>query len=289
MMQGTFDNSLKLTRAVLRRDRLSITIWLVLLVAFSVFLAPGIDAMFPDEEARLTVAQIYDNPIMVSMMGPIYGVGSPDNLSAGAIYSGFMLLWVIIAVALMNIFFVVRHTRADEERGRAEVVRSLPVGRLANLNATMISSVIINATLALLTGAGIALTGVEGMGWGGSMLYGVVIGVSGLVFAAITALFCQLSASPSGASAYSGIALGVLYMVRALGDAQDNDVISCLSPLGLATRSQIYVNNYIWPALLLLLLAVAVSAIAYKLNTIRDLGQGFIAAKPGRANAPASL
>ncbi|MCL2518310.1 MAG: hypothetical protein FWF15_07095 [Oscillospiraceae bacterium] len=289
MFHGYFDTSLKLTRSILRRDRMTILIWIVILVAFSIVLAPGMDVMFPGEEARLTVAQIYDNPLMVSMMGPIYGLGDADIFGMGAMYSGFMLIWVIIAVALMNIFFVVRHTRADEERGRAEVVRSLPVGRIANLNATMISAVIINAVLAVLTGAGIAVTGVEGMGWGGSMLYGVVIGMSGLIFAAITALFCQLSSSSGGASAMSGLTLGIFYMIRAVGDAQGNDFIACLSPLGLATRSQIYVNNYIWPTLVLLLLTAVISAAAYKLNTIRDLGQGFIAAKPGRAKAPRSL
>ena len=289
MMHGYFDNTLKLARSILRRDRLTIIIWIVILAAFSIILAPGMDSMFPDAEARATVTQIYDNPIMVSMMGPIYGADTADGITSGAMYSGFMLLWVIIAVALMNIFFVVRHTRADEERGRAEVVRSLPVGRLANLNATMISALLINTALALLTGVGIALTGVEGMGWDGSMLYGVVLGASGLVFAAITALFCQLSFNSSGASAYSGITLGVFYMIRALGDAQGNDFIACLSPLGLAQHSQIYVRNYLWPTLVLLLIAVVISAIAYKLNTIRDLGQGFIAAKPGRANAPRSL
>ena len=289
MLHGNFDCSLKLARSILRRDRLSILAWVVILVASSTILAPGIDAMFPGEAARLTVAQIYDNPIMVSMMGPLYGIGGAGGFSAGAMYSGFMLIWVIIAVALMNIFFVVRHTRADEERGRAEVVRSLPVGRLANLNATMISAVLVNALLALLTGAGIALTGVEGMGWGGSMLYGTVVGAAGLAFAAIAALFCQLSSSPSGASAMSGIALGVFYMVRAAGDAADNDLIACLSPLGLATRSQVYVGNYIWPTLATLLAAAVVAAIAYRLNFIRDLGQGFIAAKPGRAEAARSL
>ena len=289
MSGGNFDNSLNLSKAILRRDRLTIIVWVVSLAVFSVLLAPGMNAMFPDEEARLTVAQVYDNPIMVSMMGPIYGIGDAGGFNAGAMYSGFMLIWVIIAAAFMNIFFVVRHTRADEERGRAEVVRSLPVGRLANLNATMISAVAVNAALALLTGVGIALTGVEGMGWGGSMLYGAALGAAGLVFAAIAALFCQLSASSSGAAAYSGIALGALYMIRAGGDAKGAEIVSCISPLGLAQRTQVYVNNYIWPVLVLLLTAAVFTAAAYWLNAIRDLGQGFIAAKPGRSEASKSL
>ena len=289
MGRGDFTRSLRLALSVLRRDRLAITLWIVVLAAFSILLAPGMDSMFPDAEARATVTRIYDNPIMVSMMGPVYGADAAGGITAGAMYSGFMLLWVVIAAALMNIFFVVRHTRADEERGRAEVVRSLPVGRLAIVNATMLSAFLLNAALALLTGVGIALTGIKGMDWGGSMLYGAVIGASGLVFAAVTALLCQLSPGAGGASGYSGMVLGLSYMVRALGDAQGNDLVACLSPLGLAQRSQIYVKNDTWPALALLLTAAVISAIAYKLNTMRDLGQGFIAAKPGRAHAPRGL
>ena len=285
MRHGYFETAVKLTRSIFRRDRLSIILWVVLLACFSAVLAPGIDSMFPDEAARLTLAQIYDNPIMVSMMGPIFGVGQAEGFSSGAMYSGLILLWVALAAAVMNIFFVVRHTRADEERGRAEVVRSLPVGRLAGLHAAMVSSVIVNAALALLTGVGIAAFGVPGMGLGGSVLYGAAIGATGLVYAAIAALFCQLSSSSSGASALSGIVLGISYLLRAAGDVRGSHFIACLSPLGLAQRSQVYVKNYVWPIITLLLLAAAISAAAYKLNTVRDLGQGFIAAKPGRAEA----
>jgi len=289
MKTGNFENSIKLMRSILKREKSYIIIWVVLLVLFSGILAPGINSMFPDEEARLTVAQIYDNPIMLSMMGPLYGMDSDSVFSAGALYSGLILIWVIIAAALMNIFFVVRNTRGDEERWRAEVIRSLPVGRLANLNATLLAALIMNAVLALLTGLGIAVMGVEGIGFGGSMLYGLVLGVSAMVFAAITAIFCQLSASSNGASALSGITLGIFYMVRGAGDSAGNEFLACLSPIGLAVRSQVYVNNYIWPSLVLILLTAIFVVLAFYLNSIRDLGQGFIAAKPGRAEAKKSL
>ena len=286
---GNFENSVKLMRSILKREKSYIIIWIVLLVLFSGILAPGINSMFPDEEARLTVAQIYDNPIMLSMMGPLYGMDSDSVFTAGALYSGLILIWVIIAAALMNIFFVVRNTRGDEERWRAEVVRSLPVGRLANLNATLLAALIMNVALALFTGLGIAVMGVEGIGFGGSMLYGLVLGISAMVFAAITAIFCQLSASSSGAAALSGITLGIFYMVRGAGDSAGNDFLACLSPIGLAVRSQVYVNNYIWPSLILVLLIAIFTTLAFYLNSIRDLGQGFIAAKPGRAEAKKSL
>ena len=286
MLYGNFNNTGGLAKLILRRERITSLIWIVLLTLFSVALAPAINTMFPDQEARNNFAVSFNNPMMVAMMGPVYGV---ENYTAGAMFSGMMLLWTAIAVGVMNIFFVVRHTRTDEERGRSEVVRSLPTGRLASINATMLSALMLNAALALFTGLGLAATGIESMGFGGSMLYGAALGAVGLVFAAIAALFSQLSSSSSGASLLSVILLGVSYMMRAAGDMQGNEMIACVSPLGLVQRSQAYVENNIWPTLLLLFIAVFISLIAYKLNSMRDLGQGFIAAKPGRAEASVGL
>ncbi|MCL2442275.1 MAG: hypothetical protein FWD13_02285 [Treponema sp.] len=285
-MQGNFEHSGVLVRFMLRRERVVSSVWIILLVMFSIILAPGITTMFPDQGVRDNFAVQLNNPIMVSMMGPIFGI---ENYSVGAMYGGMMLLWYVIAVAAMNIFLVVRHTRADEEGGRAEVVRSLPVGRLANIHATMITAVIINGILALLTGLGLAACGIESMGFWGSMLYGLASGVTGLIFAAITMLFCQLSSNASGAAGLSFLSIGIFYMVRAAGDLNGNEILSCLSPLGLVQRSQVYVENHIWPTLLLLLQTAGIMFAAYKLNSIRDLGQGFIAAKPGRKNASPAL
>jgi ABC-2 type transport system permease protein len=242
--------------------------------------------MFPDAAARNHFALSFDNPIMVAMMGPIYGI---DNYTPGAMYGGMMLLWFALTVAAMNIFFVVRHTRADEESGRSEVVRSLPTGRLANINATMIAALILNAVLALLIGLGLTVMGIESMDFAGSMVYGAASGVIGFLFAAITALFCQLSSSSSGASSMSFLTLGVFYMIRAAGDAQGSEFLACLSPLGLVQRSQVYVQNNLWPMVILLLEAVVIALIAYRLNSMRDIGQGFIAARPGRSSASPAL
>jgi ABC-2 type transport system permease protein len=270
---------------MLKRETIIGAVWILILVLFSAALAPGMSSMF-DVESRQTFAATFDNPVMIAMMGPVYGA---NNYTEGAMYSNMMLLWVIITVAVMNIFLVSRHTRADEEKGRAEVVRSLPVGRLANLNATMVTALIENVILGLLMGLGLAATGVQNMGFAGSMLFGAVICFSGLVFAAITALFCQLSSSKGGATGLSFLILGVFYMIRAAGDMQGNEIISCFSPLGLSQRSQVYVENHWWPIFILLVECLVISAIAYKLNSIRDLDQGFIPARPGKREASSFL
>jgi len=283
-MRGNFDNSLRIARLILRRERVISTLWIIFLLAFSLSLAPAMNDMFSGD-ARAALAESLKNPGMVAMMGPVFGA---DNYTAGAMYAGTMLLWILITVAIMNIFLIVRHTRADEESGRVEVVRSLPTGRLANLNAAMISAVIVNVILGLLMGLGLAATGVEGMSFDGSMLYGATVCAVGLVFAAITAVFCQLASTSRGAMSYSVFTLGVCYMMRAAGDL-NAEALSLISTLGLAQRVQVYVGNYWWPVFVLLAEAVALTVAAYALNAIRDMGQGFIPVRPGRKEASMAL
>jgi ABC-2 type transport system permease protein len=193
-----------------------------------------------DEGARRALAESLLNPAMVAMMGPVYGL---ENYTAGAMYSNAMMLWIFITVGIMNILLIVRHTRADEEKGRAEVVRSLPAGRMSILGAAMITAVIVNALMSLLFGFGIFLTGVESMGFAASMLSGLMVFLAGMVFAAVTALFSQLSASSAGAMGLSFLALGVFYILRAAGDL-NSELLACISPLGLAQRSQFFVENH---------------------------------------------
>jgi len=282
MFHGDFNNTGTIVKFIFRREKFITAAWILILVIFSMGVAPAMAGMFPDAASRNQFAAAFNNPIMVAMMGPIYGA---DNYTSGAMYGGLMLVWYGIAVAIMNIFFVVRHTRADEQMGRVEVVRSLPTGRLANLNATMISALIINLILGLLTGLGLAVLNVDTMDFAGSMVYGAATAAIGIVFASIAAVFSQLFSNAGSASGMSFASIGVFYMIRAAGDMQGNEIVSCISPLGLILRSQAYVENNIWPSLVLLLIAFVLSAIAYKLNSMRDLGQGFIAARPGRSAA----
>ncbi|MCL2020008.1 MAG: hypothetical protein FWG70_09655 [Oscillospiraceae bacterium] len=296
-MRENFAHTGRLVRFMLRRERIVSTIWIVSIVLFSVALAPGMAGLF-DADARQQFAEVYNNPVMVGMLGPIYGA---DNYTAGAMYGGMMLLWISLTAAIMNVFIVARHTRADEERWRAEVVRSLPVGRLANINAAMILALILNFILAVTLGLGVFAAQVESMDFISCMLYGMVTGAVGLVFAAITAVFCQLSSNTGSAMGLSFLSLGVCYMLRAAGDAsmmntsndgvnKSNEFLSYISPLGLAQRSKVFVENDFVPLIFLIITAILISLLAFKLNSVRDLGQGFIPARPGRKTAlPAML
>ena len=283
-MKGYFENSGRLARFILRRERVISVIWIVCLVLFSAFLATGMGSAF-DSASRQALAVTLSNPAMVAMMGPVYGI---DNYTVGAMYSNCLLLWVVIAVAIMNIFLVVRHTRGDEEKGRAEVARSLPTGRLSIINASMITALIVNAVLAVLTGLAVGAAGDSSMGFGGAMLYGLALFAAGMFFAAVTALFSQLSSNSRGAIGYSILIVVLLYMLRAAGDMR-SEALAMISPMGLILRSQVFVENKVFPSLIVIIEAVVVAAVAYKLNSIRDIEQGFISARPGRKEASSLL
>ena len=285
-MRGNFDNSLKLTKFLLRRERVISSVWILLLALVVSGLAVGMYSAVPaaDREALISM---FENPALVAMMGPNYSVGTD---SFGAMYTTLMLLWTALAVGLMNIFLVVRNTRADEEKGRFEVLRSLPVGRLANLNATFVTAVIVNTIIALVVGLGLFAFGDASMDLGGSMLWGASLGMIGLVFAAFAGLFSQLSSNSRGAMGYSFAVLGFFYLLRAPGDMNpDLEILSRISPLGLVLRTQTYAGNYWWPIWILLAITVAVAVVAYRLNHMRDIDQGIIPARPGPSEGSALL
>jgi len=274
-----------LSKFMLKRDRFQLLGWIVGLVFLCVVVAAAFNEMFGSPEELMGMVMTLDNPAMIAMLGPLYAP------TIAAVYSQNMMVFVAIAIAMMNVFMVARHTRADEEEGRLEVLRSLPIGRTTMLKATLLNSFLINVALALLIGIGLGVVGMEagvvGSGttdFNGAMVFGAVMGVTGLVFAAFTAFFAQLSANNRTVLSYAFASLGLLYLLRAVGD-MNAEILSIVSPLGIGFRTEAFVNNYWWPIWVMFGTAVLFSGVALHLNSIRDLGAGFIAEKPGRAHA----
>lgn len=279
-MKNNFNNTVRLVRFIIRRERVTSTLWIVILSLFSIVLAPMLVNMF-DAQAREALIETINNPAMIGMLGPIYGI---EDYTPGAMYFNMMVQWVMIAAAVMNILLIVRHTRNDEERGRADMVRSLPVGRLSNLAAVILTAAIMNLFVVLITGFGIAAMGVNSMNLGGSLLYSASIGTVGLFFAALTAVFSQLCTTSRGVTGLSLLSLGFLYLLRGAGDV-GREILSLISPLGLAQRTQAYVENHWLPIFILLAEVIIIALIAFVLNSYRDIRQGFIPEKPGRESA----
>jgi len=278
-----------LSKFMLKRDRFQLFAWIMGLVVLSVAVAVAYGEMFGSQEELMGMVMTLENPAMIAMLGPLY------DHSVAALYAQNMMVFTAIAVAIMNIFMVARHTRADEEEGRLEVLRSLPIGRMTTLKAVLMNAVLINFILALLIGLGLGFVGMEtamvGAGvtdFGGALLFGIIMGATGLVFATFTAFFVQLSANHRSVLSYSFGFLGGMYLLRAIGD-MNAEILSIISPLGISLRTEVFVNNDWWPIWVMLGISVILGALALYLNGLRDLGAGFIAEKPGRSHASALL
>ena len=82
-----------------------------------------------------------------------------------------------------------------------ELILALPAGKLSYLTAGMMMALIINFTYPF-TGTGLYILDIDGMNLESCILYGTLLGTSGLVFAGFTGLFAQLAETSEGLPAY---------------------------------------------------------------------------------------
>jgi len=273
---------------ILRRDLLWLLLWVVGIVVLTASFVPFIPEILGGPAEKETLAATMKSPAMVAICGMFYG----ESYTNGVMYTQMMLVWVILVAAVMNIMFVIKHTRRDEEDGRLELLGSLPVGRLAGLFSTVFIIFLVNVVLALLIGASMAAFQVAEIDWTGSLFFGLAVGVAGMVFAGVAAVCAQVCSSARGATGVSFAFLGLAYLLRAAGDVAkgtENEILAFISPLGLAERVECYATNAVWPLPVLLGMALCLFILAFILNGQRDMGQGFFSPRSGRAHASALL
>ncbi|WP_062104349.1 ABC transporter permease [Bacillus niameyensis] len=284
MVRSIFINTGSLSKLIVRRDRIRIALWIIGISFFTIIVPVTFADMYPDQQERDLMAETMKNPAMTAMVGH----GDLDQYTIGAMTAHQMLLLTAVVVGLMNILLVTRHTRADEEEGRIELIRSLPTGRLSNINATFVVLVLVNVILGLITGIGLYVLGIESMNLEGSLLYGTALSVTGIFFASVTGVFAQLSESSRGVIGYSIAFLLIAYLVRAIGDVS-NEIMSWISPLGWVTQTDVYSNNNWLPMVFMITLSIFLFILANYLNAIRDLEAAFFSARPGKQQASAYL
>jgi len=273
-----------LTRLAFRRDRIMLPAWVYVITVLIASNSYSLGKLYPTAAARADLAVSGGrNPALVFLYGRFWG----DSL--GAVSAWRYGVWAAIFAALMSIFLVIRHTRADEEAGRLELVGSAAVGRLAALTASLLVALAANVVLTVLL---VIVLIAIGLPAAGSVAFALAITTCSLAFAAVAALAAQLTAS---ARAARGIAIGVLgaaYLLRAVGDASGEGGVSWLtwlSPLGWTEFIRPYTEDRWWVLVLPLALTAAATAAAYVLSMVRDHGAGLLPDRPGRPAASAWL
>ena len=132
---SSFGGTGKLLRFLLRRDRARLPVWILAIGATILGSVASFATTYPSAADRQARAAVVSSGIARLFVGPGYG---SEHYTFGAMTANELLPSAAIAVALMSVFLVVRHTRAEEESGRAELIRATAVGRHASLLAALI-------------------------------------------------------------------------------------------------------------------------------------------------------
>lgn len=274
-----------LVRLMLRRDRIKLPAWVLGIGMLVVYVGAAVPAVAPTIEELGSIVPMLQQPVGRMFTGPAYGLDAPTYERVFA--SGYAL-YVYLLAALMNIMLVTRHTRLEEQSGRAELVRANVTGRHAGLTAALVVATITNVLATLVVLAAQLAVGFDGPG---VLLVAGSVGTVGTAFAGITAVTVQLSGFSRAAAGLAGLVLGAAFVLRAVGDmaAIGGSAFSWASPLGWAAQTAPFVLDRWWPLLLLLALGVASFLLAFQLQRRRDLGAGLFAARPGSPSATAAL
>ncbi|MCX5501439.1 ABC transporter permease [Streptomyces sp. NBC_00053] len=275
---GQLAGTWRLLRLALRRDRIMMPVWVLVLGGSFASVAGSLTSIYDTAAQRAELAaSMNGNSSLRAMYGPVFGD------SVGGLVSWRMAAFGAALAAVMSLIVVVRHTREEEETGRQEMLSSAMVGRRAPLTAALLAAVIANAALALVIAAGLAGSGASGAG---AVALALAVAGTGVLFACTAAIAAQFTESARLAKGLTAAVIGAAFVLKAAGDSASDDgssVLTWLSPIGWAENVRAYADERWW-VLLVLAAAVAVQAVlAYTLAGRRDVGMSFLATRPGPA------
>lgn len=278
---GAFTGTGILLRFAVRRDLVRMLAWIGGICVLVVLTVASIKGLYPTQaDLDEAAAAAKGNAAAIAFNGPAVGletVGGEVAFNMGA--------FGLVLMGLMSLLMVGRLTRGEEEAGRLEMLRALPVGRGAPTAAALVAVASMNVV------AGAAVTTIlvaEGLPAGGSVVFGLSFTLLGLLVCAIAMAASEMTDNTRVVYGSTGALLGASFLLRAVGDVGDG-TISWLSPIGWAQKTRPFAGDKLWPLAFLIVSTVVVSMGARHLAARRDLGSGLIPPRPGRPNAAPGL
>lgn len=270
-------------RLVLRRNRVRLAVWWVVLVGLLGYVGVYYRDLFDTQAALDDFAAVSDTPGIKALTG----LSAAPATLGGAVWTK---IWMTLALSLAFglVFLVTRNGRADEEAGRTELLRS----RVLGLHASSVAGWLVTGALSVAVGAGVAVASAglgldpAGAGVTGSLVLGASVAGVGLVAVGIGAVAGQVASTSRSANALGAAVLGACYVLRMVGDLGDGR-LTWASPIGWGQEMQPFGADRWWPFALLLALTAVLLAVAVRLEARRDHGAGLLAERRGPAGAPA--
>lgn len=270
-------------RLAWRRSRIFYLVWLyALAITMPATVTKYHDLVPPGSDPATLMASLGANPTMRALLGPPFDLSTPGGFTMWRVGT-----FVAAAAAMMAGLGVIRSTRAEEEEGRTELIRSGAIGRAVPLAAGLVLAVGICFTLAVVTA--VAMITVK-TPVAGSIAAGLGIGLTGAMWAGVGAVAAQVFESARTARYWAiGIGLGGLYLVRAMidgaGEGASIEPLRWAMPFDWAALVRPYAHERWWVLLFPLTVTIALIGLAFQLESRRDLDAGLRATKPGPASA----
>lgn len=268
-------------RAFVSRDRWMYLWWALGATTLYYSQAVSVKGLYTtQEEFDHAAASMETNTAFIAMLGPARAL----NTIGGQVMWQSAAFGSVLA-GLMSMFLIGRHTRAEEESGRDELLRASAVSRHASLTAALANALIANLVLGLLVSLSLIsfpLATADSLG------VGIGLTGTGWVFTGTALVAAQLTSSTRSMYGVAGTVVAVSFALRAVGDV-GTPALSWLSPIGWYQAMDPFSGLRMWPLLLLLAAAAAATAAAYVLFALRDFGDGVWASRPGPDRATSGL
>ncbi|WP_265455716.1 ABC transporter permease [Enterococcus sp. HY326] len=265
----------------LKQNRMRHLLWIVVLCGLFAAAALKFNTLFGTQTDIEAIIATLKLPAMVSMFGEF--TAEPPYTTAN-VFASEMLVFMGMFVVFMNISLAIGNTRAQEDSGLLEMVRSRSVARLSQVVATGVEIVLINAVMGMLFYLSLLAARLNGATNAGDILMGCVLAAVGVMFGFIALVVAQIvNNARSGYFLSYGI-FGVFYLMRMMTDIA-NPKFTWLSPFGWLQKTKIYTADNWLPVFLMLLLAAVMGLLALQLVKNRDIGSGLIESRQGRDKA----
>lgn len=274
-----------------RRDRVLLPAWVAALALVVLASVAAIAGLYDTEAERVQYAlSVAPSVVARAFVGPILGT------SLGAILMTETFGMLSALVGTMSVQAVVRHTRLEEETGRAELVGAAVVGRHAPLTAALLLAAAANVAVGAATSLIMLAYGLPAAG---ALLAGGLLTGVGASFAGIAAITAQVAGSARGANSLAGAAIGLAYLLRGVGDALGEVAPggtavtsawpSWLSPIGWGQQGRAFADERFWVLALFAAACALTVGIAFALTRHRDVGSGLRPDRAGSARASRAL
>ncbi len=275
----------------IRRDWVQVLLWAggTGLLAYASYVGVA-DSYGTEQDRTSLLAAALANPVILLFRG------LPSGTDQGAFMVFLIFPWLAMLAAFMSTFLAVRHTRGDEESGRAELVAATPASRTLPFVATAAHGLLANLLLGALTAGAFLAVGLD---IEGSLLAGAAVGAVGVTFLGVGLVAAQLMRTSRGANSLAVWTLLITFVLSGMGNAigtpsddltrMESSWLTWLSPFGWGENTRAFDENLWWPAVLCLAVGILLTVISAVLVSARDLGGSFIAERAARADASAGL